>query len=150
MIRNELAWLGLAPDRLPVEEIRRWAVRPDCGAVVVFCGTTRDHSEGRSGVSELVYEAYEAQAERRLVALEAEARAAWPQIRAVAAVHRTGSVELGEEAVVVAVSSAHRAEAFAAASHLIDRLKASVPIWKEEVSDTGRRWSPEALEIDQQ
>ena len=79
----------------------------------------------------------------------AETRSAWPAVVAVAALHRTGKVALGEEAVVVAVSSPHRAEAFAAAAHLIDRLKATVPIWKQEVSTAGRRWSPIAAQIEE-
>lgn len=108
-----------------------------------------DHAGDRAGVTELHYEAYEAHVVPRLEALVAEARIAWPAIRAVAALHRTGKVALGEEAVVVAVSSAHRSEAFAAAAHLIDRLKATVPLWKEEVAPDGREWSPTASVIEE-
>ena len=149
VIRSDETWLELSGAPLPVEDVRRWAIRPDCGAVVVFCGTTRDHAGDRVGVTELHYEAYEAHVVPRLEALVAEARIAWPAIRAVAALHRTGKVALGEEAVVVAVSSAHRSEAFAAAAHLIDRLKAIVPLWKEEVAPDGREWSPTASVIEE-
>ena len=81
----------------------------------MFCGTTRDHAGDLTGVTALHYEAYEAHVVPRLEALVAETRSAWPAVVAVAALHRTGKVALGEEAVVVAVSSPHRAEAFAAA-----------------------------------
>ena len=147
--RSEDTWLDLLDEQLPIEEVRRWAIRDDCGAVVVFCGTTRDHAGDLTGVTALHYEAYEAHVVPRLEALVAETRSAWPAVVAVAALHRTGKVALGEEAVVVAVSSPHRAEAFAAAAHLIDRLKATVPIWKQEVSTAGRRWSPNAAQIEE-
>ena len=147
--RRSDTWLDLLDEQLPIEEVRRWAVRVDCGAVVVFCGTTRDHAGDITGVTELHYEAYEDHVVPRLEALVDEARNEWPAIVAVAALHRTGKVALGEEAVVVAVSSPHRAEAFAAAAHLIDRLKATVPIWKQEVSTAGRRWSPTANQIEE-
>ncbi len=147
--RSDDTWLDLLGEQLPIEEVRRWAIRDDCGAVVVFCGTTRDHAGDLTGVTELHYEAYEAHVVPRLEALVDETRSAWPAIVAVAALHRTGKVALGEEAVVVAVSSPHRSEAFAAAAHLIDRLKATVPIWKQEVSTAGRRWSPISHQIEE-
>lgn len=149
MKRSDDTWLDLLDEQLPIEEVRRWAIRDNCGAVVVFCGTTRDHADDVTGVTELHYEAYESHVVPRLEALVAEARSEWPAIVAVAALHRTGQVALGEEAVVVAVSSPHRVEAFAAAAHLIDRLKATVPIWKQEVSTAGRRWSPIAHQIEE-
>lgn len=102
--RSDDTWLGLLDEPLPIEQVRRWTVRDDCGAVVVFCGTTRDHAGDLTGVTALHYEAYEAHVVPRLEALVAEARSEWPAIVAVAALHRTGRVALGEEAVVVAVS----------------------------------------------
>lgn len=134
--------LRVTAESIDVEAIRRWAVRPECGATVVFCGTTRDHAFGIDDVVALEYEAYEEQVVPRLAAIEAEVRARHPDVVAVAAVHRVGRVALGETAVVVAVSSPHRAAAFDAAATMIDRLKASVPIWKEELSADGRRFSP--------
>ena len=59
VIRSDDTWLELSGAPLPVEDVRRWAIRPDCGAVVVFCGTTRDHAGDRVGVTELHYEAYD-------------------------------------------------------------------------------------------
>lgn len=128
-------------------EVHRFLGRPDCGAVVVFCGTARDHSEGRAGVHTLSYEAYQELVVPRLHAVADELMARWPQVRRVAMLHRTGEVPLGEEAVVVGVSSAHRTEAFEAARFGIDAVKASVPIWKRERWEGGESWGLEAQHL---
>src|SRR3954469_162059 len=123
-------WLGLSGEPLPVTAAAEWVVRPDCGAVVLFSGTARDHAPGRPEVVELEYEAYEEHAVPRLAAGAGEIRARWPMVGRVALLHRVGVVPLGESAVVVVVSSPHRPEAFEAARFGIDAIKASVPIWK--------------------
>ena len=112
---------------------------PTAGAVVSFLGTVRDHSPGKSGVTHLVYEAYLELVEAKIAELVEGARANWPLI-AVAVEHRVGRVDVGEASVAVVVSSAHRADAFAAARYLIDELKAKAPIWKQEHSDQGAEW----------
>lgn len=140
-------WVGLTDEMLPVERAADWARRPDCGAVVLFNGTARDHAPGRDGVYRLEYEAYKEQAVPRLEAVAREARARWPGTARVALLHRVGVVPIGESAVVVAVSSGHRAEAFAAASFCIDALKASVPIWKRESWEGGESWGLEAQHL---
>lgn len=140
-------WVGLTPSPLPVAEAVAWAVRPDCGGLVLFSGTARDHAEGRPGVERLEYEAYESQAVPRLRAVADEARVRWPPIGRVALLHRTGVLEVGESAVVVVVSAPHRAEAFEAARFCIDALKRSVPIWKRETWAGGESWGLEAQHI---
>jgi len=100
------------------------------GAVVLFLGTVREMTDGRRTTA-LDYEAFGPMAESKLAEIEAEACRRWPLDR-VAIVHRVGRLELGEISVAVAVSSAHRAEAFEAARYVIDTLKATVPIWKKE------------------
>ncbi|MPZ87750.1 MAG: molybdenum cofactor biosynthesis protein MoaE [Nitriliruptorales bacterium] len=113
---------------------------PAAGAVVVFSGTVRGETDGRP-VSGLEYEAYAEQAERQLAALAAEVAQRWPA-RAVWMEHRVGSLAIGEPSVVVAVSTGHRQEAFAAARHGIDALKATVAIWKKEHwADGATHWS---------
>jgi molybdopterin synthase catalytic subunit len=124
-----------------------WVTRPDCGAVVVFGGTVRDHAEGRPGVVELEYEAYAGQVEPRLAAIAAEARRRWAEVGRVALWHRTGTLSLTECSVVVAVSAAHRADAFDAARFCIDTLKHTVPIWKRERWASGEDWGQDAHEI---
>ena len=133
-------WLALTADPLPVGDAVDWAIRPGCGAVVFFAGTVRDHSEGREGVTELEYEAYEEQVEPRLEAIASEARARWADLGAVALLHRVGRLEVGEPSVVVVASAPHRGEAFDAARFCIDTLKATVPIWKRERWDGGEAW----------
>lgn len=108
------------------------------GGVVLFLGRVRDHARGR-GVTHLDYEAYAPMAESELRALAEEARAQHGAAR-VALVHRTGRLEPGEVAVAIAVASAHRAQAFAACSWLIDRVKERVPIWKKEWYADGSQW----------
>ncbi len=140
-------WLALAAGPLPVGAAYEWAGRPDCGAIVVFSGTARDHSADRPGVTDLSYEAYEDQVVPRLAEVAAELRRRWPAVRRVALVHRTGDVPIGEEAVVVVVSSPHRDAAFEAARFGIDAVKASVPIWKRERWDGGEGWGLEAQHV---
>jgi molybdenum cofactor biosynthesis protein MoaC/molybdopterin converting factor subunit 1 len=108
--------------------------RPGAGAVVVFCGVTR-------AVERLDYEAYAEMATERIERILGEV-AAEHGLEAAAAEHRIGSVPLGEPSVIVAVSAAHRGEAFAGARAAIDRIKAEAPIWKREVEggDDGGTW----------
>jgi molybdopterin synthase catalytic subunit len=117
---------------------------PAAGAVVVFSGTVRDHSEGREGVTHLEYEAYEGVVVEKIAAIVNGARSRWPILK-VAAVHRTGSLVVGDPAVVVAVSTPHRADAFPACRFVIDELKRSVPIWKKEHWAGGAEWVREDL-----
>jgi molybdopterin synthase catalytic subunit len=142
-------WLELTADELLVGAAYDWAVRPDCGAVVVFSGTVRDHAEGRTGVTSLTYEAYEEHVVPRLERLAAELRRRWPEAGRVVLWHRVGELGLGESSVVVAVSAPHRAEAFEAARFGIDALKASAPIWKKESWGDGadEGWALGAQEV---
>jgi molybdopterin synthase catalytic subunit len=108
------------------EEVRR----DGCGAVVTFLGTVRDLTGDRVTVA-LDYEAYPGMAEKKLAEIEADTRARWP-VGDIALIHRLGRLEVGEVSVAVAVSCPHRAQAFEACRHAIDRLKELVPIWKKE------------------
>jgi molybdopterin synthase catalytic subunit len=134
-------WIAISGDELPVDAAWRWVSVPECGAVVTFCGTVRDHSAGRAGVTSLEYEAYEEQVVPCLTRVATAARARWPQIGRLALLHRVGRLDVGEVAVVVAASTPHRAEAFGAAQFCIDTLKHSVPIWKRETWKGGSDWS---------
>lgn len=140
-------WTALSADPLPVGAATEWVVRPDCGAVAVFCGTARDHAGDRTGVDQLVYEAYEEQAEPKLRAVADEVRRRWPMAGRIALLHRVGPLAIGDTAVVVAVSTPHRAEAFDAARYAIDAVKASVPIWKKERWSGGESWGLEGNDL---
>jgi molybdopterin synthase catalytic subunit len=146
--RDAADWVGITPDPLPIERALDWVVLPNCGAVVLFSGTTRDHAEGREGVIHLSYEAYEEQVGPRLEAIATEARARWPEVGRFVALHRIGTVPLGESSVIVVASAPHRPEAFAAARFAIDALKAGAPIWKREKWADGDDWVPGTAPVD--
>jgi len=138
---------GVTSDPLPVAEIHDWAVRPDCGAVVVFTGTVRDHADGRDGVVALEYEAWEEPAVDAFSRIAGEARRRHPATGRIAIVHRTGTLALSEAAVVVAVSAPHRADAFDAARWIMDAVKSSAPVWKKEHWSGGSEWGTGARDI---
>src|SRR5205823_7209195 len=108
------------------EQVRR----PHCGGIVRFLGAVRDLTGDRVTVA-LDYEAYPGMAEKKMAEIEADTRARWP-VGEMVMVHRLGRLDVGEVSVAVAVSCPHRAEAFEACRHAIDRLKELVPIWKKE------------------
>jgi molybdopterin synthase catalytic subunit len=123
----------LTDEPLSIDALAQAVGRPQAGAIVVFEGTTRD-------VQSLDYEAYEEMAQERIEAILREC-AERHRLCAAAAEHRLGNVPLGEASVVVAVSAAHREEAFAGAREAIDRIKAQAPVWKREVeADGSARW----------
>lgn len=134
-------WIALLATPLPIEAAVEWATTPAAGAVVSFLGVVRDHSDGRTGVVGLGYEAYEAEAVRVLTEIAGEARRRWPDVERVALLHRTGELGLSEASVAVIVSSPHRHEAFEAARFCIDTLKESAPIWKREHWSDGSDWA---------
>lgn len=145
------------------------AVSRDCaGGISIFVGTTRDNFEGKT-VVRLEYEAYHAMAVKEMRSLCDTARSKWPQITAIAIMHRLGVVPVREASVIIAVSSPHRIDAIGTclATHsafhflpyklltyvpaccvfvveachsLIDELKARVPIWKKEIYEQGSEW----------
>ena len=108
------------------EQVRRGP----CGAVVTFLGTVRDLTGDKVTVA-LDYEAYDGMAEKKMAEIEADTRARWP-VGEIVLEHRLGHLEVGDISVAVAVSCPHRAQAFEACRHAIDRLKELVPIWKKE------------------
>ena len=123
---------------LSADALLRAVIHPGAGGIVLFLGVVRDNNDGRD-VHFLEYEAYGAAAEASMRRIGRDAEARWPGVR-VAAAHRTGRVEIGEASVLVAASAPHRAEAFEAARHVIDTLKAETPIWKKEVFEGGEVW----------
>jgi molybdopterin synthase catalytic subunit len=108
------------------------------GAVAVFVGVVRNTSEGRA-VERLHYEAYDSMARAELERIGREVEAKAEGVR-VAALHRTGSLVVGEVAVVCAASAPHRAEAFDATRALIEAIKSRLPIWKKEEGPDGTSW----------
>lgn len=131
-------YVRITAQALSLEELSAAVGRPGAGAIVVFQGVTRE-------VSCLDYEAYTAMAEESIGAILTDCIARH-DLEAAAAAHRVGAVALGEPSVIVAVSAAHRAAAFAGARDAIDRIKAEAPIWKREALAGGAtRWADGAL-----
>jgi len=115
------------------------AGRDDCGAVVLFLGTTRNHHEGRA-VVRLAYEAYEPMAVDALRSIETDAVKRF-EIATCHIVHRLGEVPIGQSSVAVVVAAAHRGAAFDASRWAMDELKRTVPIWKKEFfAEGGEDW----------
>lgn len=123
---------------LGAEVLRLRAGDGAVGAVTAFIGTVRERGEGR-GVSRLELEHYPGMTEKAIEAMVDEAFARF-DIRAVRVIHRVGVLELEEQIVLVAVSSAHRAAAFQACEFLMDYLKTQAPFWKKEHTPEGAVW----------
>ena len=140
-------WIGLDDQTLPLTEALEWVNQPECGAVVLFAGNIRNHAEGRENVTEVTYESYEEQAIPRLKEIAEKTRIKWPQVKRIVMLHRIGKLEVGETAVIVLASSAHRKDAFSAGERCIDTLKKTVPIWKSETWDDGSDWGLDAQHI---
>ena len=111
---------------------------PEAGGIDMFLGTTRNHSKGKK-VVRLEYEAYSPMALRMMSEIESEIRKRW-NIQKISIVHRIGAVPVMEASVAIAVSAAHRKEAFEACRYAIDELKKRVPIWKKEIFEDGEVW----------
>lgn len=130
-------WLAILPDPLPIPTVIEFVSDPAAGGIDIFLGATRaDKSPDGRNLVALHYEAYEQMAVRQFDDLARRARENWP-IAKLAILHRTGRVTLGQPSVVIAVSTPHRADCFAACRFLIDALKAEAAIWKKEIWDDG-------------
>jgi molybdopterin synthase catalytic subunit len=131
---------AITVDPISLDEVAAKVVKPETGAVAVFGGVVRNVSAGKD-VAHLEYEAYQEMAIAKLRQIAAEARQKWPKIVDIAIVQRIGHLEVGENAVIIAVSSPHRYDGcFEACAYAINRLKQIVPIWKKEVSPDGTDW----------
>ncbi|HHY54238.1 MAG TPA: molybdopterin converting factor subunit 1 [Chloroflexi bacterium] len=129
---------------LSLDDVARRVARPDCGAITTFAGIVRGETmtdKGVRGTDFLNYEAYTEMAEAMLARIGAEIMTQWPKVAAVSILHRVGRLEIGEPSVVIAVATPHRGDGcFEACQYAIERLKAIVPIWKEENWADGQVW----------
>jgi len=133
------AMAELTRDSIAVDRLLAAASRPDCGALALFLGATRDHHRGRK-VVQLSYEAYEPMA---LAALDSLERATVERFEVADCriVHRLGEVPLAETSVAVVVVAGHRGPAFEACRWAMDELKRTIPIWKKEsYAEGGEDW----------
>ena len=111
---------------------------PDAGGIDVFVGTVRNLTQNKP-VERLEFESYEKMAIAEMKKIEQAARKQWPVLK-ITMIHRIGSLQVGEIPVIIAVSTAHRKDAFEACKYIIDTLKEKVPIWKKEVFEDGEVW----------
>jgi molybdopterin synthase catalytic subunit len=121
-----------------VELAKLRAGDPKVGAVVAFIGTVRDVNDG-SGVTAMTLEHYPGMTERSLEAIVVQARERWDLLD-ILVIHRVGELAPTDQIVLVAVTSAHRDEAFSACRFVMDYLKTEAPFWKKESTPAGERW----------
>jgi len=133
---EQIRLIAIRDTALSVDEVRSAIADPAAGGEVLFVGTVRDNDDERD-VTGLSYSAHPS-AEKELRRVAEEIAVKYPDAIGIAAVHRIGDLAIGDLAVVVGVSCAHRAEAFHACHALIDELKATVPIWKHQRFTDGR------------
>ncbi|KAG5326070.1 RAB1A protein, partial [Acromyrmex heyeri] len=128
-------FVKLQQEELNITEIMELVTFPNCGAISNFIGITRDNFENKK-VIKLEYEAYESMALKEMTNICNKIRSQW-DVEGIAIYHRIGEVPISKASVVIAVSSSHREQSLRAVEYAINALKASVPIWKKEVYETG-------------
>lgn len=129
-----IALVSVGREPLLIAEHEAAVADARAGAVVSFAGVVRDHDHGR-GVVRLEYEAHPSASD--VLRAVAEEIAADPDVIAIAVSHRVGPLEVGDIALAAAVSTAHRAAAFAACARLVDRVKEKLPVWKHQIFADG-------------
>jgi molybdopterin converting factor subunit 1 len=129
---------------ISLDDVASRVLAPERGGITVFAGTvrgvTRDAFTGEQRTDYLEYEAYPEMAEASFASIAGEAQSRWPDIGAVAVLHRVGRLEIGDVSIVIAVAAGHRANTFDACHYIIDRIKQVSPIWKKEVGPDGAIW----------
>jgi molybdopterin synthase catalytic subunit len=128
----------LTDDPIDGASLARRLLRDSDGALVVFEGVVRNHSEGKP-VESIFYDAYRPMAEKEIAAILDDVRRRYPDV-VVDCVHRLGHLVVGETSIAIACCSPHRGEAFEACRMVIDRVKETVPIWKKERTPDGEEW----------
>lgn len=126
----------LTTDKIFVDDLIDKVSDPSCGGIASFSGTTRNNFQGKI-VESLEYEAHEEMAIKEMLKLCKEIREKWTDICKIAIVHRLGLVEVKETSIAIVVSSPHRKDCLEAVQFAIDKLKATVPIWKKERYSSG-------------
>lgn len=132
---SELTAARVQSTALSLDQLLADTERPDCGALAVFCGTVRNHHQGRA-VTGLEYTSHVPLAERIIAEIEQETIAKF-DVPVCRVQHRVGRLGIGDTAIIVVVRSGHRAEAFEALRYAVDSTKFRAPIWKEEFYPDG-------------
>jgi molybdopterin synthase catalytic subunit len=125
-------------ESLNIQQCIDWVMSPDSGGIDVFIGTVRNATKGKT-VLKLDFEAYNKMAINEINKITEQVFKQWP-VQKVLVHHRSGTLQVGEIPVIIAVSAAHRDAAFEACRYIIDTLKQTVPIWKKEFFEDGEVW----------
>ncbi|MDF2557367.1 MAG: molybdenum cofactor biosynthesis protein MoaE [Bacillales bacterium] len=134
----------ITKDPIDMNEMMDKVTSRNAGAVTLFVGTVRELTKNKKTLY-LIYEAYEAMAVKKLAQIGDEIQLKWPETK-VAITHRVGKLEITDVAVVIAVSTPHRNDAYEANRYAIERIKEIVPIWKKEHWEDGQEWVGNQLE----
>jgi len=134
----------IAKDPIDIQSVIDKVVQREAGAITTFIGTVRELTKGKKTLY-LVYEAYEPMAVKKLAQIGDEIKERWEGAE-VAITHRVGKLDITDIAVVIAVSTPHRADAYEANRYAIERIKEIVPIWKKEHWEDGQEWIGNQLE----
>ncbi|TKC16866.1 molybdenum cofactor biosynthesis protein MoaE [Robertmurraya kyonggiensis] len=134
----------ISKEPIDIQAIIDKVVQRDAGAITTFIGTVRELTKGKKTLF-LIYEAYESMAVKKLAQIGQEIEEKWPNSK-VAITHRVGKLDITDVAVVIAVSTPHRADAYEANRYAIERIKEIVPIWKKEHWEDGEEWIGDQLE----
>ncbi|MFW2388458.1 MAG: molybdenum cofactor biosynthesis protein MoaE [Polyangiales bacterium] len=126
----------VSSEEISLDQVRKAVEHPGAGGICIFHGVVRDHANGKQ-VARLDYEAHESLAHREMMRVLEAVTAEYPGVR-IAAVHRVGELAIGDVAVCLAASAAHRGDAFSACRDAIDRIKETVPLWKKEWGPDGQ------------
>lgn len=130
--------IALTSDPIDVASALKYLQTTQAGAIDLFLGVVRDNTQDRP-VDRLDYEAYDRMALSEMQKIADQAQQRWPLLSYVI-IHRTGTLLIGEMAVLIGVATAHRADAFDACRYIIDTIKQTVPIWKKEIFTDGEVW----------
>lgn len=129
---------------ISIEQVTNKVVHREAGAINTFIGTVRELTKGKKTIF-LEYDSYESMAVKKLAQIGTEIQTKWPDA-IVAITHRIGRLDISDIAVVIAVSTPHRADSFEASRYAIERIKEMVPIWKKEHWEDGDMWIGDQLE----
>lgn len=128
----------ISKQTINIQEVIDKVVRREAGAITTFIGTVRELTNGKKTLF-LIYDAYEQMAVKKLEQIGKEIAERWPGAK-TAITHRVGRLDITDVAVVIAVSTPHRADAYEANRYAIERIKEMVPIWKQEHWEDGEEW----------
>ncbi|MED1469125.1 molybdenum cofactor biosynthesis protein MoaE [Bacillus salipaludis] len=134
----------ISKEPIQIQAVIDKVIQREAGAITTFIGTVRELTKGKKTLF-LIYEAYEAMALKKLEQIGQEIEQRWEGSK-VAITHRIGKLDITDVAVVIAVSTPHRADAYEANRYAIERIKEIVPIWKKEHWEDGEEWMGNQLE----